>query len=349
VTALLGRDDVRLLTLLGPPGTGKTRLGLKVAEQKAAQTAGGVTVVFLGDTTDKDMVLREVANALGLVGGASEALMESLKALLREKQTLLVLDNFEQVMGAGYVLGRLLDACPDLKIMVMSRTALDVYGEHLFAVRGMTLPPVDVDLMPEMAGAYEAIMLFEQRSRAVNSAFRLTEDNAPVVAEICRRLDGLPLAIELAAARSKILDPGQILVRLGSRLDLLTGGAADLPGRQRSLRAAIDWSYELLNEAERRAFCRMSVFPGPVTLDAIEAVCGEGLPALDVVGSLFSKSLVHRIEGEGEVRYYLLGTIREYAHERLVQSGEQHEAAERYALYCDGLIQSERNLLGRLR
>jgi non-specific serine/threonine protein kinase len=295
------------------------------------------------------MVLREVAGALGPTAGANESTLDSLKAYLRERQTLLVLDNLEQVVGAGYVFGRLLDACPGLKIMVMSRTALDVYGEHLFVVPGMTLPPPDSDLTPEMAGNYEAIALFEQRSRAVSSAFRLTEDNAPIVAEICHRLDGLPLAIELAAARSKILDPTQILSRLGSRLDLLTGGAADVPARQRSLRAAIDWSYDLLNEVERRVFCRLSIFPGAVTLEAIEAVCGETVPALDVVGSLFSKSLVHRIEGEGDARYYLLGTIREYAHERLVQGGEQYEAAERYALYCDSLIQSEPKLLGRLK
>ncbi len=351
---LLGKDSVRLVTLLGPPGIGKTRLSLQLARSVGMGSAYEVAFVFLSPITDPRAVMPEVATALGINQSPGSSVLDSLKAYLSDKHLLLVLDNFEHVIAARNDLGALLDACRHLKIMVTSRIALDLYGEHLFCVSGLSVPALEDEVTLEQASGYTAIALFEQRACAADAGFRLDEENVPLVAEICRKLDGLPLAIELAAARSKILTPKEILSRLAHRFELLASGPSDLPSRQRSLRGAIDWSYDLLDENERRLFQWMSVFVGAATLDAIESICDwaanecrEPRPVLEMVSSLLNKSLIHKLENDfGEARYYLLWTIREYAQERLTESGEEYPAKEKRAFYYANLVdRSEPHLL----
>jgi predicted ATPase/transcriptional regulator with XRE-family HTH domain len=343
---ILRKDGARLITLLGPPGIGKTRLSLQVAQSMSGHFPGGVVFAFLSPVTDYRMVMPEVAKALGLSWTPGLSALEILKASLGDKRMLLVLDNFEQVVQAGPEVGELLDACPGLKIMVASRTALEIYGENLFAVKALAMPSTGMEVTARQAPDYAAIALFEQRSRAANSSFRLNDENVSAVAEICRRLDGLPLAIELAAARTENLAPSEILSRLGHGSDLLDSGPSDLPARQRSLAGAIDWSYDLLDEDEARLFRWMSVFVAAPALEAIEFVCGgsagecgDRRPVFELVSSLVGKSLVYRLEScDDEARYYLLQTIREYALERLAESEEEDRAKERHALYYASLL-----------
>jgi predicted ATPase len=346
--SLLRKADVRLVTLLGPPGIGKTRIGLQVAQSTSGHFPDGVAFVFLSSVTDHETVMSEVVKALGLSRTPGLSSLEILKAGLSRKQMLLVLDNFEQVIEAAPDVEELMVACPGLKLVVTSRTALDIRGERLFAVPALAMPAAGAELTPTAASEYAAIALFVERARAANSRFRLTEENVSGVIEICRRLDGLPLAIELAAARTRALTPREILSRLGRGSKVLAGGAADLPSRQRSLAGAIDWSYKLLDDDEARLFRLMSVFTASPTLAAIESVClreadedGEPRGALELTGSLVSKSLVHKLEsGDGGARYCMLQTIREYASERLAKSGEEYRAREKQALYYAGLVDS---------
>ncbi len=351
VLGLLRRLAVRLLTLSGPGGSGKTRLSLQAAADLLDEFEE-VYFVPLAAISDPSLVASAIAQTLGVKEEADQPLRDALKAYLRDRQTLLVLDNFEQVVAAAPLLDELLAAAPRLKLLVSSREVLHLYGEQEYAVPPLALPDLKKLPPPDRLGQYAAVALFTARAAAARFDFALTAANAAAVAGICARLDGLPLAIELAAARIKLLTPQRILTELDHRLKLLTSGARDLPERQRSLRGAIDWSYDLLTAAEQQLFARLAVFVGGFTPDAVEAVCGEGEPlfaptdpsvpqgareesksalstqhsALDVLASLVDKSLLRAVTpspemgegwGGGEARFMMLETIREYAAERL--------------------------------
>jgi predicted ATPase/class 3 adenylate cyclase len=335
VAGLLRREEVRLLTLVGPGGTGKTRLGLQVAADLVDEFEGGVFFVALAPVSDPGLVASTIAGPLGVIETPEQPLTESLKNYLSPREMLLLLDNFEQVVGAAPLVGELLSSCPKLRVLATSRAALRVYGEREYPVPPLTLPDPGKPSSPEILTRYEAVRLFVERAQAAKAGFALTEENAPAVAEICVRLDGLPLAIELAAARIRILPPEAMLARLVNRLKLLKGGARDLPERQRTLRGAIDWSHDLLDEEERTLFRRLSVFTGGRTLEAIEEVCDpEGeLDALDGVESMVDKSLLRQEETDGEPRFVMLETIHEYAREKLEESGEAEEIKHSHAAY----------------
>lgn len=256
------RDDVHLLTLIGPPGIGKTRLSLEVAARIADHFADGVWFVNLALINDPSHAVSTIAHSLGLKQADGRPLRESLLHFLLEKRLLLVLDNFEQVVDAAPLVVELLSSAPGVKALVTSREALRVRGEQEFAVPPLALPKLDRLPTAEQISRYEAVQLFAQRARSANLDFHITDENALVVAAICWRLDGLPLAIELAAVRTKLLPPQALFERLGQRLAVLTGGARDLPPRHRTLRSAIDWSYNLLDESERTLFRRLGVFVG---------------------------------------------------------------------------------------
>ena len=334
--------DVRLLTLTGPGGVGKTRLGLEVARQVMDQFEEGVCFVALAPISDPVLVPSAIAQALQIKQGAGQSVAEALEQYLRERQQLLLLDNFERLLEAGPPLARLLSDCPRLKVLVTSRGVLRLQGEHKYEVPTLTLPPAGYRPSLEV-DRYEGIHLFAERARAARSEFRITTKNAPAVIELCRRLDGLPLAIELAAARVSLLPPEAMLARLGNKLALLTGGARDLPDRQRTLRATLDWSYGLLNE-ERLLFARLAVFVGGWTLEGSEAVCdvGDEVAVLQQISALVDKSLVQqRGSIQHEPRFTMLETVREYALERLEESGELERLRRRHASYFLELAEEE--------
>ena len=336
--------DVRLLTLTGPGGVGKTRLGLEVARQVRDQFAGGVCFVALASISESALVPSAIAQALQIKQGAGQSVAEVLKQYLRERQLLLVLDNFERLLEAGPPLAQLLAASSRLKVLVTSRVVLRLQGEHNYEVPTLTLPPPGHRSSLEQLDRYEGIRLFVQRARTARSGFRITPENAPAVVELCRRLDGLPLAIELAAARVRLLPPEAVLARLGNRLTLLTNGARDLPGRQRTLRATLDWSYGLLSVAERSLFARLAVFVGGWTLEAAEAICDVGTEAesLQNMSALVDKSLVQQQGSiQHEPRFTMLETVREYALERLEESGELQSLRRRHANYFLELAEEE--------
>ena len=326
--------EVRLLTLTGPGGTGKTRVGLQAAADLLEEFEDGVYFVALATLTDPGLVAPTVTQALGVAESGEKLPEEALKEFLRDREVLLLMDNFEQVLEATPLLEELLAAAPRLRVLATSRAALRLYGEHEFSVPPLALPDPTYPPPPEHLAQYEAVRLFVERARAVKPDFEVTNENAPAVAEICVRLDGLPLALELAAARIRLLPPRSMLARLGSRLKLLTGGARNLPERQRTLRGAIEWSYELLTPEERTLFARLSVFAGGRTLEAIETICdSEGeLDTLDGLESLIEKSLLRQEEGlGGEARFVMLETIHEYAREKLGESGEAEVVRSRHA------------------
>src|SRR5829696_5818973 len=337
VCARLRSPGVRLLTLTGPGGAGKTRVGLQAAAELLMEFEDGIFFVALAAIADPALVASTIARTLGLTDGAQPP-EELLKGYLHDRQTLLVLDNLEQVLEAAPLLDELLSAAPNLKILATSRTPLRIYGEHEFPVPPLSLP--DPGSLPpvEHLTQYGGVGLFVERARVVKPDFALTEENAPAVVEICARLDGLPLAIELAAARTKLLPPRAMLDRLGDRLKLLTGGARNLPQRQRTLRSAIEWSYGLLDAGEMTLFSRLAVFSGGCTLEAMEAICdAESELPMDILegtSSLMDKSLLRQEEGaEGEPRFVMLETIHEYGRERLNKSGEAEEIRRLHAEY----------------
>jgi predicted ATPase/class 3 adenylate cyclase len=362
LTSFVGRDGeigqigrllsrTRLLTLTGAGGTGKTRLALQVAAELLPEFRDGVFFVDLSSLTDPTLVPSAVARAMGVAEEAGRPILQGVKDHLHDKELLLVLDNFEQVAEAGPMIEELLTAASKLKILVTSRIVLSLRGEQEFEVP--PLEPPDLDRLPDLLtlGRFDAVRLFNERALAVSPLFRMTEENAPAVAQITARLDGLPLAIELAATRTKVLTPQQILPRLESRLSILTSGARTLPGRQRTLRGAIAWSHDLLEESERRLFARLSVFCGGWTLESAEAVSepeGLGLDSLEGLTSLVDKSLIRRAApDDGHPRFSMLETIREFALEQLAAGGDLDPVRRRHAEhFLDLAVEAEPHLTG---
>ncbi|HEU5441670.1 MAG TPA: tetratricopeptide repeat protein, partial [Ktedonobacterales bacterium] len=345
IGCLLGSGDMRLLTLTGPAGIGKTRLAQQVAVHLRRAYHAGVVFVPLTTVSDHTLVLPAIAQALGLHDEPRMPLLDQLKAALAEQEQLLVLDNFEHVVDAAPSIAALLGACPCVNLLVTSRTALRVRGEHEFVVPPLDIP--DLAHLPalEDLAQYAAIALFVHRAQAICPTFTLTFELGPIVAAICARLDGLPLAIELAAARIKVLSPQALLTRLESSLSVLTRGAVDLPAQHQTMRHAIAWSYDLLTEPERRLFRRLGVFAGGWMLEAAEAVCAEpteqDASVLDRLAVLVDKSLVVSGEGAGgEPRFRLLELIREYALEQLMAAGEEATLRQRHAEYLTAFAET---------
>jgi predicted ATPase/class 3 adenylate cyclase len=356
-TPLIGREEevaeilaqlgsgVRLLTLTGPGGTGKTRLAREVATEALDRYPDGVWFVDLSALTDPTLVVPTIAATLGVREVVGHSLLQTLSGFLASKQLLLLLDNCEQVLAAAPDVATLLAKSPKLAILATSRAALHIRGEHEFPLLPLPLPAPDHLPYLEKLAQVPAVALFVELASASRPDFALTAENAIAVASICQRLDGLPLAIELAAARVKALPPAALLTRLGHRLPLLTGGGRDLPARQRTMRDALAWSYDLLASEEQRLFRHLAIFAGGFTLDAAEAVAAPStdLSILDGVVTLVEQSLLRQVPGsDTDPRYQMLETMREFGLEQLAVAGEADDAQQQHAKYflqlADGLI-----------
>ena len=334
--ALVGlvRRGARLISLIGPGGIGKTRLGVQLGAELFDKADDGVFFVALDTVTDPSLVPSAIATSLNIPEMGLADTLSSLKFALRDKRMVLVLDNFEQVVAAAPHLAAMLEAAPHLVIVVTSRTALQVYGEHVYEVLPLALPDPAHSPSVSHLMAIPAIALFVQRARMVKPSFDLTTDNAAAISTICARLDGIPLALELAATRIRIFSPQALLERLNKRLALLTHGAQDKPQRHQTLRATIDWSYALLDTAEQQLFRRLAVFVGGAPLDAIVAICGDGDESVcDNLEQLASKSLVRLSDVQAETHISMFETLREYALEKLAESGEEAMLRQRHADY----------------
>jgi predicted ATPase len=336
----LRTGDVRLLTLTGPGGVGKTRLVLRLAEEVAADYAGGITFVPLAPVDDPQLLLVTIATAVGIPDAAEFPLFEQLASVLGGRPRLLLLDNFEQIVAAGPLVTELLAACPALKVVVTSRVVLRVSGEQEFIVAPLTVPGAARDRSTVEIAASEAVALFLLRAGAVNPTFSLTEENAQAIVEICTRLDGLPLAIELAAARTKVLSPQALATRLSDQLQVLIGGPRDQPARLQTMRGAIAWSYDLLEPDEQALFRRLAVFPSGIPLDAAEQV-GDAPYVLDGIASLVDNSLLQQVSGQGsEPRFTMLETVRAFALEQLATVDEEASTRRLHAEWCRALAAS---------
>jgi len=367
LTSFIGRDDqvrdakvllarARLLTLTGPGGTGKTRLSLQIAADVMDQFPDGVYFVPLSAVHDPELVPSAIAQALSVQSTGSRRPIEVLVDYLHDKRMLLVLDNFEQLLPAAPVTTTLLEGSLGLRVLVSSRAVLHVYGEQEFPVPPLALP--DLKALPNLTvlSQFEAVRLFIERAVAVKPDFEATNENAPAIAGICERVDGLPLAIELAAARIKLFSPQALLSRLEKSLSAALGtGARDLPGRQQTLRGAIQWSYELLDAGERRLLARFSVFARGGSLEELEAVCGPaadlgGREVVDALDLLADQSLLRRVPEFDEPRFLMLQTIREFAAERLAESDEADRIRDRHLEAFISLAQqAQAQLFGRQR
>lgn len=335
IRALLDRDHVRLVTLIGPGGVGKTRLASRVGAEMAAGDARRVWFVSLVAVHDPALVLPVIARTVGLRESGDRSVSEMFAEFLGSQEVVLILDNFERVLDAGPAVTELLAACPSLKVLVTSRFVLSVSGEHVYSVPPLSLPAEVHGRSADRVADVEAVRLFVDRAASSSSSFALTDANAATVADICRRLDGLPLALELAAARMASLSPAALLSLLEHRLTLLTHGVRDAPPRHRSMRDAIAWSYDLLTEEDQRAFRHLAVFAGGFTLSAAEAVLGETGATYDTIDSLVARSMLVPVEAVGDdPRFVMLETLREYGLERLEESSEEeHAARKRHAAF----------------
>jgi predicted ATPase/DNA-binding CsgD family transcriptional regulator len=348
LSALLRQSDIRLVTLIGPGGVGKTRLGLEVANNLLDIFEKKIFFVSLASISDPDQVIPSIAQSLGLKESGEQPLLELLKAFIRDIPIVLVLDNFEQVVKSAPKLSELLSSCPHLKFLVTSRTALHVREEHEFPVLPLALPNLKHSLTSDVLSQYASVSLFLDRARRVKPNFQMTATNARTIAEICVHLDGLPLAIELAAALMKLLSPQALLARFDRRLAMLTDGARDVPVRQQTLRNTIAWSYGLLGIAEQQLFRRLSVFVGSWTLEAAGTVFAaldgskNDVVLLDRVKVLLDNSLLYRMDvEEEEPRFAMLEIIREFAFEALAESGELNVTQEAHAAYYLSLVVAE--------
>lgn len=340
-------DAAALVTVTGPGGTGKTRLALAVAEDASVRSADGAAFVALAPMEDAALVPGAVADALGLRPPAGTPVLDALLAHLAPLHVLLVLDNMEQILGAAPTVRRMVDAGPGVRILVTSRAPLRVAGEHEYRLETLEPPAPGLEADPVALARNPAAALFAERAREIDPAFRLDAATSPAVAGICRAVDGLPLAIELAAGRLRLLSPASVLARLQRCLVLLTGGGRDRPSRQQTLRGTIDWSHDLLDADGRMLFRRLAVFAGSADLEALEEVCAEGLggEVLDVLAGLVEHSLVRRAEDPARDRVRMLQVIREYARERLEASGEADDVSARHARWC---LEVARAARGRL-
>ena len=340
VLDLFAKDDCRLVSLVGPGGMGKTRLALQLAADMVDQNRDGTWFVDLTTITQPEGVALETAKVLSIPQKTDVKPVDVVAEVLKDKQLLIVLDNFEQVMGAFEVVVEWLKASPGVRFIVTSREPLNIRGEHVFHVPPLTVPTV---LSGSVLSQFEATRMFIDRAVAGKPDFQVTNENAPVVAEICSRLDGIPLAIELAAARIRLLNPKAILKRLDTRLKLLTGGPNDMPDRHKTLRACIDWSYDLLEDQERTIYRAVSVFSGGISMAGavavLEPVLEDELEVLDGLESLVDKSLIFRKEPLNDEPFFgILETIGEYGRARLVDAGEEIDYLGRHAGYFLSLV-----------